>query len=130
MPRSPKTRLGAYEIFGPLGVGGGGEVYRAKHLRLGRGVALKVLPAEVSSSLARLARFEREAGKVAGLNRPNIVTLHSVEDEDGVRVLTMELVERQTLSHLVTPGGLPLSQVLELSIPLTDALVAAHERGA
>jgi len=121
--------MGTYEIVGTLGAGGMGEVYRAKDLRLGREVAVKVLPAELSSSADRLARFEREARTVAGLNHPNIVTLHSVEDEDGIRFLTMELVEGQTLSELVTPGGLPLPRVLELTIPLTDALVAAHERG-
>jgi serine/threonine protein kinase/Tfp pilus assembly protein PilF len=129
MPLAPKTRLGTYEILGPLGAGGMGEVYRARDTRLGREVAIKVLPAEVASSPDRLARFEREARTVAGLNHPNIVTLHSVEDHDDVRFLTMELVEGQTLSTLVTPAGLPLSKLLELAIPLTDALVAAHERG-
>jgi serine/threonine protein kinase/tetratricopeptide (TPR) repeat protein len=129
MPLSAKTRLGTYEILGPLGAGGMGEVYRAKDLRLGREVAIKVLPEAVASSTERLVRFEREARTVAGLNHPNIVTLHSVEDEDGIRFLTMELVDGQTLSDLVTPGGLPLSRVLELSIPLTDALAVAHERG-
>jgi len=129
MPLSPKTRLGTYEIVGPLGTGGMGEVYRAKDLRLGREVAVKVLPEAVASNPDRLARLEREARTVAGLNHPNIVTLFSVEDEDGIRFLTMELVEGQTLSDLVAPGGLPLSRILDLSIPLTDALVAAHERG-
>ena len=129
MPLTPETRLGTYEILGPLGAGGMGEVYRAKDLRLGREVAVKVLPSEVASSPDRLARFEREARTVAGLNHPNIVVLHSIEEEDGIRFLTMELVEGQSLSRLVTPGGLPLSRVLDLSIPLTDALVAAHERG-
>jgi serine/threonine protein kinase/Tfp pilus assembly protein PilF len=106
-----------------------GEVYRARDTRLGREVAIKVLPADVASSTDRLARFEREARTVAGLNHPNIVVLHSVEDEDGIRFLTMELVEGQTLSNLVAPGGLPLPKLLELAIPLTDALVAAHEKG-
>jgi len=106
-----------------------GEVYRARDLRLGREVAIKVLPAEVASSPDRLTRFEREARTVAGLNHPNIVTLFNVEDEDGVRFLTMELVEGQTLSNFVAPGGLPLPKLLELAIPLTDALVAAHEKG-
>ncbi len=129
MPLPSKTRLGTYEIVGSLGAGGMGEVYRAKDLRLGRDVAVKVLPAGVASSPDRLARFEREARTVAGLNHPNIVTLFSVEDEEGVRFLTMELVEGQTLSDLVTPGGLPVPRILELAIPLTDALVAAHERG-
>src|SRR5678810_753382 len=98
MPFTPGTRLGTYEIVGTLGAGGMGEVYRAKDLRLGREVAVKVLPAEVSSNQDRLARFEREARTVAGLNHPNIVTLYSVEDEMGVRFITMELVEGQTLS--------------------------------
>ena len=123
------TRLGAYEILGPLGAGGMGEVYRAKDLRLGRQVAIKVLPSEVASSPDRLARFEREARTVAGLNHPNIVTLYSVEDVDGVRFLTMELVEGQTLTSWIAPGGLPLPKLLELTIPLTDALVTAHESG-
>jgi TolB-like protein/Tfp pilus assembly protein PilF len=129
MPLAAKTRLGTYEILGALGAGGMGEVYRAKDLRLGREVAVKVLPAEVASSPDRLARFEREARTVAGLNHPNIVVLHSVEEENGVRFLTMELVEGQALTDQVAPGGLPLSRLLELAIPLTDALVAAHERG-
>jgi serine/threonine protein kinase/tetratricopeptide (TPR) repeat protein len=129
MPLAAKTRLGTYEILGPLGAGGMGEVYRALDTRLGREVAIKVLPAEVASSPDRLARFEREARTVAGLNHPNIVTLHTVEDSDGIRFLTMELVEGQMLSTLVTPGGLPLPRILELAIPLTEALVAAHEKG-
>jgi serine/threonine protein kinase/cytochrome c-type biogenesis protein CcmH/NrfG len=126
---SSGTRIGSYEILAPLGVGGMGEVYRARDSRLGREVAVKVLPAEVASSPDRLARFEREARTVAGLNHPNIVVLYTVEDADGVRFLTMELVEGQTLSNLVALGGLPLPKLLELTIPLTDALVAAHEKG-
>ena len=106
-----------------------GEVYRARDSRLGREIAIKVLPGEVASSPDRLARFEREARTVAGLNHPNIVVLHTVEDVDGIRFVTMELVEGQTLSTLVAPGGLPLTQLLELAIPLSDALVAAHEKG-
>jgi serine/threonine protein kinase len=129
MPLSPKSRLGAYEIVGPLGAGGMGEVYRARDTRLGREVAIKVLPADVASSPERLARLEREARAVAGLNHPNIVVLHTVEDVDGIRFLTMELVEGQTLSTVVSPGGLPIPRLLELAIPLTDALVAAHEKG-
>jgi len=123
------ARLGAYEVLGPLGAGGMGEVYRARDTRLGREVAIKVLPAEVASSPDRLAHLEREARTVAGLNHPNIVTLFSVEDADGIRFLTMELVEGQTLSMLIPPGGFPLPKLLELAIPLTDALVAAHEKG-
>jgi TolB-like protein/Tfp pilus assembly protein PilF len=123
------ARLGVYEILGPLGAGGMGEVYRARDTRLGREIAIKVLPAEVASSPERLARLEREARTVAGLNHPNIVTLHSVEDVGGVRFLTMELVEGETLTTVIPPGGLPLPRLLELAIPLADALIAAHEKG-
>ena len=123
------TRLGTYEIVGPLGSGGMGEVYRAKDLRLGREVAVKVLPTGVASSPDLLARFEHEARTVAALNHPNIVTLYSVEDVDGIRFLTMELVEGQMLSTLVAPGGLPLARLLDLVIPLAEALATAHGRG-
>ncbi|HEX5029996.1 MAG TPA: protein kinase [Candidatus Eisenbacteria bacterium] len=123
------SRLGAYEILAPLGAGGMGEVYRARDLRLGREVAIKILPEEFASNAERLARFEREARTVAGLNHPNIVTLFSVEDEAGVRFLTMELIEGETLSRLVSPGGLSASRIVDLAGPLAEALVAAHERG-
>jgi serine/threonine protein kinase/Flp pilus assembly protein TadD len=126
---TPGTRLGTYEIVGPLGAGGMGEVYRAKDLRLAREIALKVLPAQMASDAGRLARFEREARTVAGLNHPNIVTLYSVEDEDGARFITMELVEGRSLADLVTPGGLPLAQVLDMAIAIADALTAAHDKG-
>jgi serine/threonine protein kinase/Tfp pilus assembly protein PilF len=129
MALSPGTHLGTYHIIGTLGAGGMGEVYRARDTRLGREVAVKVLPGAVAASVERLARFEREARTVAGLNHPNIVTLFSVEEEDGVRFLTMELVEGQSLDRLVTPGGLPVPQILDLGIPLAAALSAAHERG-
>src|SRR6267142_4896387 len=129
MPLLPGTRIGTYQITGPLGAGGMGEVYRARDTRLGREVAVKVLPASVASNPDRLTRFEREARTVAGLNHPNIVTLFSVEDEDGTRFLTMELVEGQSLDRLIAPGGLPISRVLELAMALANALVAAHERG-
>jgi len=123
------TQLGSYQVLAALGSGGMGEVYRARDLRLGRDVALKVLPANVAASPDRLARIEREARTVAGLNHPNIVTLYSIEDQDGVRFLTMELVEGESLATLVTPGGLQVARVLELAIPLADSLAAAHERG-
>ena len=106
-----------------------GEVYRARDSRLGRDVALKVLPAGVAADAERLARFEHEARIVAGLNHPNIVTLYSVEDEDGIRFLTMELVEGQGLDRQVTPGGLPIARVIELGVALADALAAAHDKG-
>ena len=93
MPLSPNTRLSVYEILAPLGAGGMGEVYRARDTRLKRDIAIKVLPDAVASSPDRLARLEREATTVAALNHPNIVTLYSIEEIDGIRFLTMELVE-------------------------------------
>src|SRR5262245_36187947 len=122
MPLTPGTRLGPYEIIAPLGAGGMGEVYRARDPRLGRDVALKILPASVESDPDRLARFEREARTVAGLNHPNIVVLHSIEEGGATRFLTMELVEGQSLDHALVPGGLPITQVIELGIALADAL--------
>ena len=123
------ARLGAYEIIAPLGAGGMGEVYRAKDTRLGREVALKLVPEAFARDAGRLARLEREARTVAGLNHPNIVVLYSVEEERGVRFLTMELVEGLGLDRLVSEGPLPIARVLDLGIALSDALVAAHERG-
>jgi TolB-like protein len=126
VPLNPATRLGSYEIVAPLGAGGMGEVYRARDPRLGRDIAIKLLPA---STPERLARFEREARTVAGLNHPNIVVLYSIEEDRSTHFLTMELVEGQSLAALVAPDGLPLAQLLDLTIPLADALVAAHEKG-
>ncbi|MBI1796380.1 MAG: protein kinase [Candidatus Eisenbacteria bacterium] len=129
MTLAPATRLGPYEIVAPLGAGGMGEVYRARDTRLGRDVALKVLPEAFARDAERLARLEREARTVAGLNHPNIVVLYSVEEHGGVRFMTMELVEGESLARLVSAGGLPLARVLDLGIALSDALVTAHERG-
>jgi predicted ATPase len=129
MPLIAGSRLGRYDIIAALGAGGMGEVYRARDSRLGRDVALKVLPAAVAADAERLVRFEHEARIVAGLNHPNIVTLYSVEDEGGIRFLTMELVEGQGLERQVTPGGVPIARVIELGIALADALAAAHDKG-
>jgi len=129
MPLAAGTRLGPYEVVATLGAGGMGEVYRARDTRLGRDVALKVLPAEVADSAERLARFEREARAVAALSHPNVVVLHSIEEANDTRFLTMELIEGRDLSAWVTPGGLAAEALLELAIPLADALAAAHERG-
>jgi len=123
------TKLGPYEIVAPLGAGGMGEVYRAHDTRLKRDVAIKVLPTNVAASPERLGRFEREARTVAGLNHPNIVVLHSIEEIGGTRFLTMELVDGHSLRDAVTPGGLPAGRVIELGIAMADALAAAHEKG-
>jgi TolB-like protein len=126
---TPGGRLGAYEIVGVLGAGGMGEVYRARDPRLDRHVAIKVLAPALAADAAWLVRFEREARVVASLSHPNIVVIHSVEQADGVRFLTMELVPGESLQRRVRPGGLDLEQVLALAIPLADALAAAHARG-
>ena len=106
-----------------------GEVYRATDTKLGREVALKVLPAEMARDPERLARFQREARAVAALNHPHIVTIFSVEQADGVHFLTMELVEGQSLDRRIPQGGLPLGQLAEIATALADALSAAHEKG-
>jgi serine/threonine protein kinase/Flp pilus assembly protein TadD len=123
------SRLGPYEILAPLGAGGMGEVYRARDPRLGRDVALKVLPDAVARDPERLARFEREARAVAGLSHPNILVLYSIEREGDLRFITMELVEGETLARHVVPGGMPIPLLLEISRTLAEALAAAHERG-
>ncbi len=129
MPLTAGTRLGTYEIVEPLGAGGMGEVYRARDTKLGRDVAIKVLPDDVARSPDRLARFEREARAVASLNHPNIVTLHTIEEVAGTRFLTMELVEGQSLERHLVSGGLPVARVLDIGIALADALAAAHDKG-
>jgi TolB-like protein/Tfp pilus assembly protein PilF len=123
------TRFGPYEILSPLGAGGMGEVYRAKDTKLGREVAIKVLPESVSADPERLTRFEREARALASLNHPNIVTVYSVEEAGDMRLLAMELVEGHTLDLAISTGGLSLSRFFEIAVPLADALSAAHERG-
>ena len=129
MALSAGTRLGAYEIVALLGAGGMGEVYRAHDPRLGRDVAIKVLPAAFSADPERLRRFEQEARAVAALSHANIVTIHSVEEADGNRFITMELVEGEPLSNLIQPGGLPPDRLVAVAIPLADALAAAHAKG-
>jgi tetratricopeptide (TPR) repeat protein len=121
--------LGSYRLIESLGTGGMGEVYLAEDVRLGRRVALKLLPPEFSEHPEKIQRFEREARAIASLNHPGIVTLHSIEEADGRRFLTMEHVEGQTLSSSIPPGGLPLGRFLSQAIALTDAVSAAHRQG-
>jgi TolB-like protein/Tfp pilus assembly protein PilF len=128
MSLAPGTRVGSYQISASLGAGGMGEVYRAHDPRLGRDVALKVLPAEMAADPGRLERFAREARAIAALNHPHIVTIYSTEEADGIRFLTMELVEGQTLDALIPATGLPLARFLELALALADALTAAHQK--
>jgi serine/threonine protein kinase len=123
------TKLGAYEIQSPLGTGGMGEVYRATDTKLGRDIALKVLPAEMARDPERLARFRREAKALAQIDHPNIVTIYSVEDVDGVHFLTMQLVEGLPLDRLISQSGLPVDQIIAIAGSLAAALAAAHEKG-
>ena len=123
------TTLRHYQILRRLGEGGMGEVYAAEDTRLSRQVALKVLRPEMAADPERLRRFQREARAVAALSHPNIVTLYSVEEADGVQFLTMELVEGKTLAEVIPEGGLPLGALLELAVPLVEAVAFAHERG-
>src|SRR5450755_2089947 len=121
--------LGHYHILGKIGAGGMGEVYRARDSKLGREVALKVLPPDMARDPERLARFQREARAVAALNHPHIVTIYSVEELDGVHFLTMELVEGQSLDRRISETGLPFDQIVEIASALADSLAAAHEKG-
>jgi serine/threonine protein kinase/tetratricopeptide (TPR) repeat protein len=122
--------LAHYRVLEQLGRGGMGEVFLAEDLRLGRRVALKILFPELAAQPGRLERFEREARSVAALNHPNIVTLHSVEEADGLHFLVMELVDGQTLADLLSlRGPFPLEELLDIALALTRALEVAHARG-
>jgi eukaryotic-like serine/threonine-protein kinase len=133
MTLAPGTRLGPYEILAPLGAGGMGEVYRATDTRLGRVVAIKVLPAHLADDPARRERFEREARAVSALNHPHICTLHDIGAQEigGRRVdyLVMEHLEGEPLSDRLAKGPLPSEQVLRHGIAIADALDRAHRRG-
>jgi TolB-like protein/Tfp pilus assembly protein PilF len=123
------ARLGPYEILGPLGAGGMGEVYRARDTRLGREVALKVLPEEVSSDAERLARFEREARTASSLNHPNIITIYDVGRSDGQSFIVMELAEGRTLRALLASGPLGPRRLLEIGVQIAEGLAKAHSAG-
>ncbi len=129
MPLPAGTRLGPYEIVSPLGAGGMGEVYRARDTRLGRDVAVKVLPQHLSASPEVRARFEREARAVSSLNHPHICTLFDVGREGDADFLVMELVEGETLADRLERGALPLPDVLRLGEQIADALDKAHRAG-
>jgi eukaryotic-like serine/threonine-protein kinase len=123
------TKLGPYEITGSLGAGGMGEVYRARDTRLGRDVAVKVLPAHLSSNLDLKQRLEREAKAISSLNHPHICTLHDIGSQDGIDFLVMEHLEGETLADRLQKGALPLGEALQIGIQIADALDKAHTRG-
>ena len=130
MPLSPGSRLGAYQIISPLGAGGMGEVYRAHDSRLGRDVAIKILPQAFVNDAERLSRFEREARMLASINHPNIAAIYGVEDIDGVRALVLELVEGEDLTSRLHPATkFRVDEVIAIAGQIADALDAAHERG-
>jgi eukaryotic-like serine/threonine-protein kinase len=123
------THLGHYEIVAAIGAGGMGEVYRARDSKLGRDVAIKVLPAAFASDAERMARFQREAKVLASLNHPNIAAIHGLEDSSGSYALVMELVEGPTLADRIKQGPIPVDEALRIAKQICEALEYAHERG-
>ena len=129
MPLAPGTRFGPFEIVAPLGAGGMGEVYRARDSKLGRDVAIKVLPAAFAADAGRLSRFRREAQSLAALNHPNVASIYGLEDGADSPCLVLKLVEGETLAARLGRGALPLREVLALGMQVAAAIEAAHERG-
>src|SRR5262249_21603441 len=129
MALSAGTRLGPYEILGPLGAGGMGEVYRARHGTLERDVAIKVLPAHLTSSPDALARFHREAKAVAALSHTNILSIFDFGTHEGVSYAVMELLEGETLRDKLEAGPISVKQAVDFAIQIARGLSAAHEKG-
>lgn len=123
------SRVGSYQVISVLGVGGMGEVYQAHDTKLGRDVAIKVVPSAFANDPERLARFEREARMLASLNHPYIATIHGLEQTDGVQYLVMELVPGETLAERLSGGPLRIEEALRIAGQIAEALEAAHERG-
>ena len=118
-----------YEIKDRLGKGGMGEVFRARDTKLGRDVALKILPAELSGDPEREARFQREARALASLQHPNVASIYGFEEADGVRFLVMELVEGAELTERMKAGPMPVDEALDIARQIAAGLEAAHESG-
>jgi Flp pilus assembly protein TadD/TolB-like protein len=129
MTLQPGTLLGVYEILDPLGAGGMGEVYRARDRKLGRDVALKILPEEFASDPARVARFEREARMLAAVNHPGIAAIYGAEQDGATRYIVMELVAGETLAEKLATGPLAIPDVLRIGAQIAEALEVAHEKG-
>ncbi len=129
MTLSVGTKLGPYEILAAIGAGGMGEVYRARDSKLGRDVALKVLPEAFARDVERMARFQREAKVLASLNHPNIASIYGLEDSGATHALVMELVEGPTLADRIKQGPIPVDESLRIAKQICEALEYAHERG-
>ena len=129
MTLAPGSQLGPYEIAASIGAGGMGEVYRAKDTKLGREVAIKVLPADVAKDAERLARFKREAQLLAALNHPNIAAIHGLDESEGQMFLVLELVEGEDLSQRLKGGAIPVDEAIAIARQIAEALEAAHEKG-
>src|SRR5664279_3016913 len=129
MTLSAGTRLGPYEILSPLGVGGMGEVYRAKDTRLARDVAVKVLPEEFFEGEEKRQRFEREARLLASLTHPNVAAVYSFEEISGRHLLVMELIEGETLREQLAEGTLPMKKILRIAAQVAEGLAKAHGAG-
>ena len=129
MTLAPGTRLGPYEILAPIGAGGMGEVYRARDPRLGREVALKVLPGDLADDRDRLARFEREARAASALNHPNIITIYEIGQEGGLAYIAMELVDGWTLREILVPAPLETRRLSEVGAQIAEGLAKAHAAG-
>jgi Tol biopolymer transport system component len=123
------TKLGPYEVVAPAGAGGMGEVYRARDTRLGRDVAIKVLPEALANDADRLRRFEQEARTIAALNHPNIVAIHDIGAHDGTPFLVSEFLEGQTLREKLESGPIPVRRAIEYALGIAQALAAAHDKG-
>jgi eukaryotic-like serine/threonine-protein kinase len=126
---TPGTKLGPYEILSQIGAGGMGEVYRARDPKLGRDVAIKVLPEAFARDADRMARFQREAKVLARLDHPNIASIYGLEDSDGTRALVMQLVEGPTLADRIKQGPIPVDEAIRIARQISDALEYAHECG-
>ena len=122
-------KLGPYEIQSPLGAGGMGEVYRARDTRLGRDVALKILPESFAADSERLHRFEQESRAVAALNHPNILAIYDVGESNGAPFLVSELLEGESLRAVLDRGALPQRKVIDYGVQIAQGLAAAHEKG-
>jgi serine/threonine protein kinase/Tol biopolymer transport system component len=123
------TRIGSYDILAPLGAGGMGEVYRARDTRLGRDVAIKVLPSGLAADAERVRRFEREARSASALNHPNIVTIHEVGSSGSISYIAMELVDGESLRALLLEGALPVRRLLQIGAQVAEGLAKAHASG-